>query len=293
MRYPSSRHAEDILAAFETIRFHTPAALDAVFPYHVVAAGRTRARPDAPPVVRRYNQHVLILTLDGCGQVEVNGRLRAAAPGSVVWLNTTHDYAHRCDHGAADWRYVWLGMQGFGLDQMFAAVSHCALEPATRLTSPQALADLFAAIIARMETRPPNQSAANSADVAHILAAILEDRRLQVSALPGGPLSPVDRVVLSLREALARAWRIEDMARLAGLSASQLHRLFRKDLGISPMQWLRIERMNAAKPLLVARQGNIARVAEAVGYDDPYHFSRDFRTVTGRSPSDFRRAGGA
>ena len=38
---------------------------------------------------------------------------------------------------------------------------------------------------------------------------------------------------------------------------------------------------------------SIAAVAEAVGYPDPYHFSRDFRALTQRSPSLFRQEGGA
>ena len=80
---------------FARISFHTPTALDAVFPYHVVAAGRTVARPDEAPIRRRYNQHVLILTLSGRGEVAVNGRLRGAEPGTIAWLNTTHDYFHR------------------------------------------------------------------------------------------------------------------------------------------------------------------------------------------------------
>jgi AraC-like DNA-binding protein len=276
---------------FARISFHTPTALDAVFPYHVVAAGRTVARPDEAPIRRRYNQHVLILTLSGRGEVAVNGRLRGAEPGTIAWLNTTHDYFHRCDARAGDWRYAWLGIHGFGLDEVFASVADCASEPVTRLGDGAAAEALFAAVLGRMESRPADQSAANSADVARLMALILTERSAQFAALPG--LAPVERVVLALREGLARPWRIGEMARLAELSPSQLHRLFRRKFGLTPMNWLRAERINAAKRMLTGPDRPIAAVAEAVGYPDPYHFSRDFRALTQRSPSLFRQEGGA
>ena len=123
------------------------------------------------------------------------------------------------------------------------------------------------------------------------MALILTERSAQFAALPG--LAPVERVVLALREGLARPWRIGDMARLAELSPSQLHRLFRRKFGLTPMNWLRAERINAAKRMLTGPDRPIAAVAEAVGYPDPYHFSRDFRALTQRSPSLFRQEGGA
>lgn len=103
----------------------------------------------------------------------------------------------------------------------------------------------------------------------------------------------VGRAQLALRAGLARRWRVEEIARVAGLSASQLHRVFRAATGLSPMAWLRVERINAAKPLLMNPALPLAAVAEAVGYPDPFHFSRDFKALSGRSPRAFRQAGGA
>ena len=82
------------------------------------------------------------------------------------------------------------------------------------------------------------------------------------------------------------------IAALARLSQSQFFRRFREMVGTTPMDWLRHERINQAKRLLVGPDAKVSAVAAVCGYPDPYHFSRDFRRLTGYTPTKFRRDGG-
>lgn len=274
------------------IWFHTPGPAEAALPYHVVAAGRTLAVPGAAEVARRYDQHVLILTRAGAGRVRVGGRVWRAAAGTLTWLDTARPYAHGCAAGAALWRYDWIGVRGFGLDRLHAAAG-AGGEPVAPAADPDTLARLMAEAAARMRDRSPLQAVENSAAAAALLARVLADRRAAAAGPTGAAPRPAERARLALREGLARRWRVAEIARLAGLSPSQLHRVFRAETGLSPLAWLRTERINAAKPLLLDAGRPVAAVAEAVGYPDPFHFSRDFRALTGRSPRAFRDAGGA
>jgi AraC-like DNA-binding protein len=273
------------------IWFHTPGPADVAFPYQVMAGGRTLTWPSDPPVMRRYHQHVLIQTIAGTGTIREAGRRRRAGPGTVAWLDTRLDYAHGCHPSAPSWRYLWIGVQGFGLDLLFEQAS-VAADPVTPLTDPAAFARRIEGILEAMRNREPLQAATNAAEVATLLAQMLADRRQSLDQ--NRPAArPIDRTLGQLRRALARPWRIADMTRAAGLSASQLQRVFLVETGLSPMAWLRQERINAAKPLLLDHARSVRAVAESVGYLDPFHFSRDFKALTGRSPRDFRSAGGA
>jgi AraC-like DNA-binding protein len=86
-----------------------------------------------------------------------------------------------------------------------------------------------------------------------------------------------------------RAWKIEDFARLAGVSVPHFFRCFNKATGASPMDWLRRERINQAKRLLSETDELIRVIAEQVGYRDPFYFSRDFRKLVGVSPRLYRK----
>ncbi len=73
-----------------------------------------------------------------------------------------------------------------------------------------------------------------------------------------------------------------------GVSERHLRRVFEEGLGISPKEWLRQERMVAARNLL--RHGSpIKEVAIDLGFSTPKMFSRDFLEFYGVRPTDFQR----
>lgn len=73
-----------------------------------------------------------------------------------------------------------------------------------------------------------------------------------------------------------------------GVSERHLRRVFEDGLGISPKDWLRQERMVAARSLL--REGSpIKEVAIDLGFTNAKMFSRDFQAFHGVKPTDFQR----
>lgn len=73
------------------------------------------------------------------------------------------------------------------------------------------------------------------------------------------------------------------------VSESYLTRVFRRDLGIAPRDYLTRYRVERAKELLRLTNHSITEIANLVGYDDSAYFSRVFHQETGRSPLTFRR----
>ena len=59
--------------------------------------------------------------------------------------------------------------------------------------------------------------------------------------------------------------------------------------GVLPKLYIDKLRLNKAAELLVETNLNIAEIAEMMGYQDPFHFSRRFKAVIGFSPQQYRR----
>lgn len=272
----------------DEIYFYTPAHT-AAFPYRVLAAGRATAAPSEPPVRRRFKQHVLILTLAGTGEMEVEGRTYECPQGSIAWLDTSREYRHACARGSHGWSYLWFGMRGFGLDEA-AEMLGARARPIIVSTVDEALSLQFSRIKQRLAANHADSEPENSAAVAAIIAALAANRSPERSSSAPQPMADM---MQQARMELGRAWSIVDFSALMGLSSSQVHRRFRKVVGSSPMNWLRRERMNAAKRLLVQTDTPISEVALCCGYPDPLHFSREFRRVTGLSPTSFRDSRGS
>jgi len=83
----------------------------------------------------------------------------------------------------------------------------------------------------------------------------------------------------------ASAIEIGDMIEVAGMSVRNLNRRFLAATGLSPRDYLRRVRIEAAKRLLEGPAASIERIAESVGYGD----ARAFGAVTGISPGLYRQ----
>ncbi|WP_072327892.1 MULTISPECIES: helix-turn-helix domain-containing protein [unclassified Paenibacillus] len=81
----------------------------------------------------------------------------------------------------------------------------------------------------------------------------------------------------------------EKLAQLAGLRPEHYSRLFKQYKLKSPIDYLTELRIQAAKLLLRRRDLTVRQVARAVGFEDPYYFSRRFSLHTGMAPSEYKR----
>jgi AraC-like DNA-binding protein len=98
-------------------------------------------------------------------------------------------------------------------------------------------------------------------------------------------LTHINRTVQQIRENYATAFRVEDLAGIAGMSVSAFHRNFQTVTGMSPIQFQKRIRLQEARLLLASRPSNITGVGLSVGYDSPSQFSRDYRRMFGTPPS--------
>ena len=84
---------------------------------------------------------------------------------------------------------------------------------------------------------------------------------------------------------------LDDLARLAGVGARQLTRLFDERLGQTPMGFYRRLRLEQGQRLLRRSGLAVGEVARATGFVSAAHFSRAYRARYGRAPSAERGAG--
>jgi DNA-binding response OmpR family regulator/nitrogen-specific signal transduction histidine kinase len=84
------------------------------------------------------------------------------------------------------------------------------------------------------------------------------------------------------------AFSVEDLAREARMSHSQIHRKLKATVNMTANHFIRSARMHRAMELLKKDAGNISEIAFMVGYDDPGYFTRSFRNFFGKLPSEIR-----
>jgi len=100
----------------------------------------------------------------------------------------------------------------------------------------------------------------------------------------GGEAHRMVRAVEKLRANFNKPLRIEDVARGLGMSISGFHAHFRAMMGMSPLQFHKHLGLQVARRLMVSEGLDAAEAGYRVGYDDPSHFSRDYKRHFGEPP---------
>jgi signal transduction histidine kinase/DNA-binding LacI/PurR family transcriptional regulator/AraC-like DNA-binding protein len=103
---------------------------------------------------------------------------------------------------------------------------------------------------------------------------------------------PTSRVVkqalVYMQQNYAHTLSRAEIAAAVGVSEDYLSRIFNKELGLSPWEYLNRYRVLQARLLLTASKDSITRIASLVGFDDPAYFSRVFQKIVGCSPREYR-----
>lgn len=100
-------------------------------------------------------------------------------------------------------------------------------------------------------------------------------------------------VVISAKQFIERNYSdntltLSDIADSANVSENYLCRLFKRELEISPMQYLTQVRLSQAKRLLKISQYQVKEICDRVGINNPFYFDRLFKRYTGITPTEFR-----
>ena len=100
-------------------------------------------------------------------------------------------------------------------------------------------------------------------------------------------LGQVRQTVLSNPE---KRWTVAEMATLASLSPSRFHAVYKSIFGTYPLKDLIEAKIRYAGSLLLSDESLILpQVSEMLGYNDQYHFIRQFKAVTGLTPGQYRK----
>ncbi|MDF3822189.1 AraC family transcriptional regulator [Leptospira sp. 96542] len=82
--------------------------------------------------------------------------------------------------------------------------------------------------------------------------------------------------------------RVGDLVHASGLSHRHFIALFRQATGLTPREWLTLQRFNQVLALAAQPSETWSGIAAATGYTDQAHLANSFRDITGLTPSAWR-----
>jgi two-component system response regulator YesN len=138
----------------------------------------------------------------------------------------------------------------------------------------------------------PASIVADKETLDHIMNWFIAIFTRMIHIVNNGKQSNSAKTVIKAKEYIDANYRNGDLGLegIAGnifINPSYLSDIFKKETGLSIMEYIRECRMNKARELLDKGYQNLIRIAELVGYSDPHYFSKCFKKHFGMSPSKY------
>lgn len=166
------------------------------------------------------------------------------------------------------WNYIWVGFTASdALPAPLPDVMHC---PEAR--------SIFTAM-KDCEKHEASRSAFLTAKLWEFFTLLL-----RTSEQPGGY---VEAALTCIHSEYMNGITVEEIAQRLNLDRTYFSTLFKKQVGVSPKQYLLAYRMQLAAKLMCENQSSVTVAAYSVGYSDIFTFSKMFKQHHGMTPSEY------
>ena len=237
------------------------------------------------PAVRP--NYILHYILEGKGRYHAGDVQYALQAGQGFLIEPHVQTFYQADE-KEPWTYLWIGFHGDKAGEYLRSIGLSSGHLTYRSSHSSELKQIVFNMLKNNTSSPTDQFFMQS-----LLYSFFAVLARDISAFP---TSRTDGDNLYIRRALeyihnnySNTIHVADIAAYVCIDRSYLYTLFRRNLGVSPQDYLTNCRITCAAELLTVSELPISGVALSCGYQDPLVFSKAFKQKKGITPSQYRR----
>lgn len=261
--------------------FHTPSETGRRLYFYPVCCGHYYC--DDGYVVDRpdYNSFLLLYVKKGSGYVVINGRPQPIAEGSAFLLDCYRPHRYGSQTG---WEIVWVHFDGQPARSYFETI--CPTANCRIFTPPdphnihRCLAKTFAMFHEKGVVSEPQTN--------KYIVNALTDFLVTHSGAEDKASSITEELLSYITENIQQPLTLESLAKRAALSPFYFTRLFKKETGYTPHEYLVTARVNAAKFYLKTTMLPVKEITFLCGFSSESSFCTTFKRVVGTTPVTYR-----
>ena len=257
-------------------------------PLMVMSAGHYRfthmelyhtCRPNGRP------DYQLLYVAGGTAKFAVGDITKTVPEGTMVLYrpNERQEYWYRL---ADKPDIYWVHFTGTAAD---ALAEELALQGINAVGIDPRFCELTECIIRELQLKRPLADTLTAALLQELLVRMA--RREQETHTDRPRSAMIEQAVDTIERRFAEPLTVAALAAQFNVEVCWFSRLFRRQMGLSPQQYLIHVRMTKARELLSTTDCPVGEVARLTGYDNPLYFSRLFSKWCGEAPRDYRKRG--
>lgn len=244
----------------------------------------------------RTDSYLLIWVIQGKGFVKSQSQNQLASAGDLILLDNGPPQEYGADT-QDPWSILWVHFVGPASRSFFEqmrATHRMNGKIAGYLAHPTQLPvlhDRFLEVVNTARLAMPDRVMLQECLLAGLLGLLIHQLN-QSAPAPGDmdiePRRNAKGVLGYIDEHLHETLNVAMLAKRCNLSVRQFNRLFTQSMGVSPLAYVKQQRVNKARVLLGQTDLPVQEIAPVVGIEDAYYFSRLFRKETGMTPRAYR-----
>ncbi|HHY64839.1 MAG TPA: AraC family transcriptional regulator [Clostridiaceae bacterium] len=238
------------------------------------------------PGVRDH--YIIHIVSSGKGIYTVNGKTYGLEAGHGFLICPGQIVYYKADDNNP-WTYYWVGFHGLKAEQVLKKAGLSKDKLIFSMTESDNLIPSLSDLI--------NEARHNVSDLMltgllyRFLAYLVNrsENKTQAGDRVIDTTRYVSKAVEYIEKNFSGELTVQSVADYLKIDRSYLSTLFSKHLGTTPRDFIIKYRMDKACELLKNPQLSVSDVARSVGYEDPFQFSKTFKSRTGQSPLYFRK----
>lgn len=263
--------------------FHTPSSLAKSLFFYFICAGHFYCDDKYSVKRNNYNSYLLMYIKDGEGQIFFDQKAFQAKANDVVLLNCHEPHAYT----TKKWETYWIHFDG-NMSKEFFDLLYSRYGVVFPLNGSIIIPKYLKEIIEDYQ----NSKIPNEALVSCYIQRMLTELLLissETNAADDLKSNQIQDAINFIRLNYKDKLTINTISQHASMSPFHFSRVFKKETGYSPYEYLTMIRLNKAKTLLKSTKMSIKEIANEVGYNSESNFVTNFKEHNKMTPTEFRK----
>jgi len=246
----------------------------------VACAGREECADEYCITRSGFRYHAVEFIVSGTWELKTQGMTQRVMPGTLFCYGPKTRYSLRA-LSKNDLVKYFVDFNGIDAAQLLRSSGLSTVRP-SRIRHPRWIRDILDQLLDCANVRRPAARRMAPLLTKLLLARIRED--IKSAPPPTHSCEAYERCRQCIADHYPHLQGVTEVADRCSISAAYLSRLFRRYAGETPMRFLTRLKIHHAAELIHRRGCSVKAAAAAVGFHDPYHFSRVFKRVHGVPP---------
>lgn len=261
------------------IYFHTPSGLEKSMFMYPLCCGHFYC--DSRYEINRvgFDNYLIMYIKDGEGELIYEEKVTAIKKGEIIFIDCNKPHTYKTN---TRWETLWMHFDGAGAKNYYELICE-------KLGNVIDIGDgiIYQLLINIFKSYRDNEQMNEAIMSCHIQRILAELYRL--SCEKKRSVGIIYDVIQYIEENFKSDISIDDLCETAHLSPFYFCRLFKKEMGYSPYEYIIIVRLNIAKKLLKNSKLTIKEIAYETGFNSEANFIRTFKSYANMTPGKFRK----